>query len=1319
MSCRSIGRLDIGPIHLDLTFHLGDGTGLLAEVLPDLPGFGFVSGAIEAAGATLAHLDAAPIRISALHAAHLFETTESLVGRIAGHVLQQALFQLYKLAGSAEFLGNPIGLVSGVGRDVATLIRIRKRGAVGAASGGGGQAGSTAVATVVLVRNIGTGVIDSAVKVLGSLSKGLKQFNLEEAKPIQARGRAGRGHGGSGANSGSLFAAPTTLARYPPRGIIEGVSQGSVALGLGFWTGVTGLFLDPFRGLRRGLLFGVRGLAAGVLGVATKPTTGILDAAVLTLQGVSTQVNSRTRLARQRIPRFIPPSTGVIGEYSRRDAEGAARLLLAHKAAVAAAAESSSSSGSAAPSSPAAGLVSSAIATAAAPATAALATASRRGGSASGPIAYVFHAPVAAYRRTSMTGAAALTGGVVAYTPEAAVQLLQTLFLRAGGSGAHDALSGPSLVGGGNNNACSRSCTQGAVSVVTSLTAEMPGDFDYDPSLSCVPAVGQRLALRPELLRTSAEAAAAGLRGSLFSAHGSSVHVLHIEAVHGGGSMRGDDDGAGGASFGGLRGVMQHLQSSSSSSSTQSLPAYLSLTLAQGGPQHHHGDGHHPLLVTAAAVPAAAVSVSNATGGGGPVLASPYVLIVTSTAALLLYTKSNTCVWSSPLYSLEVVTHAAVAAATAASAPHVELLRTYAPSASTTELVLPPPSHGPHSLSPSTEQQQQQQILRPASAARGGGTTSSSSIAQQVRPASAARSGASSRWSKLQIALHASTPSPSVAHPAHPYIRRCPLVSIRTEGPVLVLNTLSTGTGFALLCTTPEDAQALKHAISAVMHDRGGGTSSSSSSSSSDARASSAVRVEREREAERRRLEEERTRSERAVRAGVHAARLVQATARARVTRLARLLTVVVLPAILPPEAADAERAAAFPPRELDPLSLLPPVRRPGAAATTDEAPVLQREGHSHVNGDSATAAAVLRGGEGGSGTSSATSTAAEYSAATATLTTQHVNTATTLAAEHVSTAITRDAPPAPLLDAIILSAYRSAVLHGGGGSGHAPGHSRLPSRLMLNWSHATVSWLAVAVIVRRFIAADDDAPSAGYGAIDTIDGRGDVLSTDAAQHALRHTRTFVVHRSLDDLTTLCKAVPPSWWATPTAATQLQQHHPMSHMAPPSGVSGLSGGRPGNAAATVTPATTAVGSVPSIAGYLSSHSYSSAEGVEATQGMLRALLWAVKLEAAAHSEAPSLPSTATVGMLHAEAPSKQGGGRQQRNDDDGNGPVSKIQPITSAATAVVGITAAATAIAAVSRASSSSPTVSWAQLAAVYTAMEKFLLGPRELLGTL
>ncbi len=66
----------------------------------------------------LANMELVPLTMNSLVLTHAFASQKTLVALVAGHYKRQALGQLYKIIGSAEFIGSPIGLVTNLGTGV-------------------------------------------------------------------------------------------------------------------------------------------------------------------------------------------------------------------------------------------------------------------------------------------------------------------------------------------------------------------------------------------------------------------------------------------------------------------------------------------------------------------------------------------------------------------------------------------------------------------------------------------------------------------------------------------------------------------------------------------------------------------------------------------------------------------------------------------------------------------------------------------------------------------------------------------------------------------------------------------------------------------------------------------------------------------------------------------------------------------------------------------------------------------------------------------------------------------------------------------------
>lgn len=70
---------------------------------------------MKALGVVVTCIDKAPIALNALMLERPFATQHELVSSVRKHYKMQLVHQLYKLIGSFEFLGNPVGLVNNLG----------------------------------------------------------------------------------------------------------------------------------------------------------------------------------------------------------------------------------------------------------------------------------------------------------------------------------------------------------------------------------------------------------------------------------------------------------------------------------------------------------------------------------------------------------------------------------------------------------------------------------------------------------------------------------------------------------------------------------------------------------------------------------------------------------------------------------------------------------------------------------------------------------------------------------------------------------------------------------------------------------------------------------------------------------------------------------------------------------------------------------------------------------------------------------------------------------------------------------------------------
>ncbi|TWU78464.1 hypothetical protein ED733_008917 [Metarhizium rileyi] len=290
--------LNIQPMQIDLSFMRTERVNAEDKTSSRNPVMFFVNVLTMAIG----NVNDAPIRFNALILDNVRVSTSVLVQNISNHYSQEVMFQLHKILGFADFLGNPVGLFTTISSGVTDIFYEPYQGlilsdkpeefGIGIAKG----AASFAKKTVF-------GFSDSFSKFTGSLSKGLAAASLD--KQFQDRRRI-------------------TRARNRPKHALTGVTAGANSLFTSIASGVGGLARKPFEGAEQEGAYGFfKGVGKGVLGLATKPAVGVLDMASNVSEGIrnTTTVFDDQELDRTRFPRFIS-NDGIVRPYNSREAMG-------------------------------------------------------------------------------------------------------------------------------------------------------------------------------------------------------------------------------------------------------------------------------------------------------------------------------------------------------------------------------------------------------------------------------------------------------------------------------------------------------------------------------------------------------------------------------------------------------------------------------------------------------------------------------------------------------------------------------------------------------------------------------------------------------------------------------------------------------------------------------------------------------------------------------------------------------------------------------------------------------------------------------------
>ena len=289
--------LHIQPMQLDLSFVRTERVNA-EDTLVSNPMMFFVNIMTMSIG----NVNDAPIRLNALMLENARVSIPALIANIRNHYTQEFLRQIHIVLGSADFLGNPVGLFNSVSSGVADIFYEPYQGLVMTDRPQDLGIGIAKGASSFVKKSV-FGFSDSMAKFTGSMSKGLAAATLDKEFQDQRR---------------------MSKSRNRPKHALYGVTSGGNAFAASLASGIGGLARHPLQGAEQEGAFGfVKGVGKGVLGLATKPAIGAFDLASNVAEGVrnTTTVFDAEGLDRVRLTRFIGMD-GIIRPFSQREALG-------------------------------------------------------------------------------------------------------------------------------------------------------------------------------------------------------------------------------------------------------------------------------------------------------------------------------------------------------------------------------------------------------------------------------------------------------------------------------------------------------------------------------------------------------------------------------------------------------------------------------------------------------------------------------------------------------------------------------------------------------------------------------------------------------------------------------------------------------------------------------------------------------------------------------------------------------------------------------------------------------------------------------------
>lgn len=250
----------------------------------------------------IGNINDAPIKLNALFMENVRVPIPILMDSISTHYGQTFFYQLHKILGSADFLGNPVGLFNNLSSGVIDIFYEPYQGfvlndrpqelGIGLAKGG-----------LSFLKKSVFGFSDSFAKFTGSMAKGLSVATMD--RKFQERRRLNQ-------------------RRNKPKHALYGFTNGANSFFDSISSGFAGVAQAPLEGAAKEGAGGFfKGLGKGLVGLPTKTAIGFFDLASNVSEGIrnTTTVFDTDGLEKVRLPRYVSYD-GVIRPYSQREAQG-------------------------------------------------------------------------------------------------------------------------------------------------------------------------------------------------------------------------------------------------------------------------------------------------------------------------------------------------------------------------------------------------------------------------------------------------------------------------------------------------------------------------------------------------------------------------------------------------------------------------------------------------------------------------------------------------------------------------------------------------------------------------------------------------------------------------------------------------------------------------------------------------------------------------------------------------------------------------------------------------------------------------------------
>lgn len=252
----------------------------------------------RAIGIAMKNIDNAPISLKGMEIIDYYDTLSGFFNKILFTYKEHTAKEFFKIIGSIDLIGNPIGLFNHVCAGFSDLIEKPAEGfIIGPLEGGVGlmQGFSS------LISNTFVGTFNSLNKISGSIGSGLASLSQDQEFLLERE----------------------KIKMQKASNLVQGLNQAGVSIFKGFETGITGAFSKPIKGAKKEGVSGfLKGAFNGLTGLFIKPMTGIIDATSKTAEGLKNNLSYENMVeCRARYIRVFYGFEGFYQGYNENDAE--------------------------------------------------------------------------------------------------------------------------------------------------------------------------------------------------------------------------------------------------------------------------------------------------------------------------------------------------------------------------------------------------------------------------------------------------------------------------------------------------------------------------------------------------------------------------------------------------------------------------------------------------------------------------------------------------------------------------------------------------------------------------------------------------------------------------------------------------------------------------------------------------------------------------------------------------------------------------------------------------------------------------------------